>query len=45
MQFAIKLGPGWKPFTAYPRTGRGAGDRHILLPGHRKMSQSPPVLG
>ena len=32
-------------FTAYPRTGRGEGDRHILLPGHRKMSQSPPVLG
>ena len=33
------------PLTAYPRTGRGEGDRHILLPGHRKMSQSPPVLG
>ena len=32
-------------FTAYPRTGRGEGGRHILLPGHRKMSQSPPVLG
>ena len=32
-------------FTAYPRTGRGEGDRHILLPGHRKMSQSPPVFG
>ena len=28
--------------TAYPRTGRGG--QHILLPGHRKMSQSPPVL-
>ena len=31
--------------SAYPRTGRGEGDRHILLTGHRKMSQSPPVLG
>ncbi len=31
--------------TAYPRTGRGEGDRHILLAWHRKMSQSPPVLG
>ena len=31
--------------TAYPRTGRGEGDRRILLPGHRKISQSPPVIG
>ena len=30
---------------AYPRTIRGEGDRHILLRGLRKMSQSPMVLG
>ena len=32
-------------FGAYSRTCRGEGDRHILLTGHRKMSQSPPVFG
>ena len=30
---------------AYPRAVCGEADRHILLTGHRKMSQSPTVLG
>jgi len=38
--------PRWRRLLkAYPRTVRGEGDRHNLLTGHRKMSQSPTVLG
>jgi len=30
--------------SVYPRTARGEGDRHLLLRGFRKRSQSPAVL-
>ena len=45
--YAVRHGRGFGEnlIRDYPKTVRGMGGRHILLPRHRKMSQSPTVFG